>query len=61
MRTSDAIIEMMRVNPLISYVTLAKMLGRAESTIIWQIAKLRKNYRIRRIGPDKGGHWEVME
>ncbi len=61
LRTSDAIIEMMRVNPLISYVTLAKMLGKAESTIIWQIARLRKSNRIRRIGPDKGGHWEVVE
>ena len=61
LRTSEAIIEMMRVNPLISYVTLAKMLGKAKSTIIWQIARLRKSNRIRRIGPDKGGHWEVIE
>jgi predicted HTH transcriptional regulator len=60
LRTSDAIIELMRVNPMISHAALSKMLGRALSSIMWQIAKLRKMGRIRRVGPDKGGHWEVL-
>jgi ATP-dependent DNA helicase RecG len=25
-----------------------------------QVSKLRKDGRIRRVGPDKGGHWEVL-
>ena len=61
LRTSDAIIELMRVNPMISHAALSKMLDRALSSIMWQIAKLRKDNRIRRVGPDKGGHWEVIE
>jgi ATP-dependent DNA helicase RecG len=27
----------------------------------WQIAKLKKEGRIKRIGPAKGGHWEVVK
>lgn len=27
----------------------------------WQMAKLKKEGRIKRIGPDKGGYWEVVE
>ena len=61
MRTSDAIVELMRVNPMISYVMLAKTLHREQSSIIWQIARLKKNGRVRRIGPRKGGYWEVIE
>ena len=61
LKTSDAIVELMRVNPMISHATLSKMLDRALSSIMWQIAKLKKTGIIRRIGPDKGGHWEVVE
>ena len=61
LKTSDAILELMRVNPMISYVMLAKMLDREQSSIIWQIARLKKRGQIRRIGPRKGGHWEVID
>ena len=61
MKTSDAIVELMRVNPMISYVMLAKMLDREQSSIIWQIARLKKRGLIRRIGPRNGGHWEVLD
>jgi ATP-dependent DNA helicase RecG len=25
----------------------------------WQIQKLKNDNKIKRIGPDKGGHWEI--
>jgi ATP-dependent DNA helicase RecG len=40
---------------------LAEAVGITLHGIDWQIRKLRKTGRIRRVGPDKGGHWEVME
>ena len=61
MKTADAIVALIAENPTISHDSLAEKLGRARSTIIEQIAKLKANGRIRRVGPDKGGHWEVID
>jgi len=32
-----------------------------EDGVYWNTKKLKKNNRIRRIGGDKGGYWEVIE
>jgi ATP-dependent DNA helicase RecG len=40
---------------------IAENLGLTARAIEKQIAKLQIDGRIRRIGPDKGGHWEVVE
>lgn len=36
-------------------------LGKARSTIAKQMGNLQKAGIIRRVGPDKGGYWEVIE
>ena len=61
MKTADAIIGLIMENPSISHDALAEQLGRARSSIIEQIAKLKSLGRLRRIGPDKGGHWEIVK
>lgn len=61
MKTADAIVALILENPTISHDTLAEKLGRARSSIIEQITKLKASGRIRRVGPDKGGHWEVID
>ncbi len=61
MKTADAIIALIMENPSISHDALAEQLERARSSIIEQIAKLKASGRLRRIGPDKGGHWEVVK
>ena len=61
MKTADAIIALIEENPFISHDVLAEKLGRARSSIIEQISKLKASGRLRRIGPDKGGHWEVVK
>ena len=61
MKTADAIIALIMENPFISHDALAEQLGRARSSIIEQIAKLKSLGRLRRIGPDKGGHWEIVK
>ncbi len=61
MKTEDAILELIRTNPKISHDALSEALGKARSSIGDQIAKLKVAGRLRRVGPDKGGHWEVVE
>ena len=40
---------------------LAGVLGISSRAVEKQIAKLREQGRLRRVGPDKGGHWEVLK
>ena len=61
MKTADSIVALMRAEPQITHDALAAKLGKARNSIIKQIAKLKTNGRIRRVGPDKGGHWEVVQ
>ena len=44
-----------------TYNSLASSIGVTRETIRVSIASLVKHGLIRRIGPDKGGHWEVVE
>lgn len=43
----------------ITIAQLAATLGISDRAIKKQIAQLKAAGRIRRVGPDKGGHWEV--
>ncbi len=51
----------MLVEPQISRSKLSKLLGINPSAIQKHIEKLKAKHIIKRIGPDKGGHWEVIE
>ncbi|MBI4980774.1 winged helix-turn-helix transcriptional regulator [Candidatus Woesearchaeota archaeon] len=53
------IIEIISKNPFISRKELALKLGETEETIQSRLRKLVKEQTLLRIGPDKGGHWEV--
>ena len=46
-------------NPKITLPGLASILGVTRRTIARDIASLKAANQLRRIGPDKGGHWEV--
>ncbi len=39
---------------------LADVCGITEDGVYWNIKKLKEQGIIRRIGPDKGGYWEVV-
>ena len=39
---------------------MAECLGISRRTIAKQIDKLKKEEELKRIGPDKAGHWEVL-
>src|ERR1035437_4436432 len=50
-----------RQDPRVSYDRLAKMAEKDRSTVMRNINRLKGVGRLRRIGPDKGGRWEVLQ
>ncbi len=59
-KKAEMLLKQISENPKISINTLAKKSGIATSTVQIYLDKLRRSGKIRRIGPDKGGHWEVL-
>ncbi len=57
--TGEKILELMKSNPKITIPEIANILSKSKSTIDKQIAKLKKNSRLERIGSDKTGVWKV--
>ena len=55
------IIDVIKQNNQISIDELALKLNVTRRTIIRDIEKLRKQNLLKRVGPDKGGHWEVVK
>ncbi len=60
-KTSEKIIALMLKNREISAAEIAHRIGVTPRAIEMQIAKLKTEGRIERVGADKGGHWEVLE
>ena len=54
------IINELKAKPDISRTELAQRLNEEQTTIQSKLRKLVKDGFIRRTGPDKGGHWEVL-
>jgi len=55
------VVQIIEGNPRISRKELALKLGINESAVQKHIENLKKKEAIRRIGPAKGGHWEIIE
>lgn len=51
----------MKERPEISASQLSKEIGISPRAVEKQISALKAKGKIRRIGSDKGGHWEVTE
>lgn len=58
---TQKILEEIKKNPSISRDELAEKCGLTSDGIKYNIRKLREKGIIKRIGPDKGGHWEIIE
>jgi predicted HTH transcriptional regulator len=56
---ASVILQLVRENPFISTTEMARQLGVSRQTIAKTILLLKKQNLLRRIGPDKGGHWEL--
>ena len=59
-KTRDTILRTIKNNPQITMVELAEKTGISAKAIEKQIARLKKDSLLVRVGPDKGGHWEVV-
>lgn len=56
----EAILRLMSDNPYISKAEISKLLGLHPSAVSRNIEAMRGKY-LRRVGPDKGGFWEIIE
>ena len=60
-KTVDRLLELIRDNPKITFAEMVSAAGISRSAIQKHIKRLKDAQRLRRVGPDKGGHWEVIE
>ena len=58
-KTTQKIVDIMKNNPKISIKELAKRCGVTRDGINYSIRNLKNKGIIKRVGPDKGGYWEV--
>lgn len=59
--TKEKIIELIRNNPYITQKEMRELLGLSQSGIEYQIKNLKQDGVIKRVGGDRGGHWEVVK
>ena len=60
-KTVEKIVNILSNNPSATVREISEMLGLSRRGIEEQIKSLKQKGIIRRIGPDKGGHWEVIK
>ena len=58
---ADRILALLRQNPSASRRELAATFGTTKSIVRYRLDKLRAAGKIARVGPDKGGHWKVLD
>ena len=58
-KTEDLILALLARNPKLTFAGMVSAIGISRSAIQKHIEHLKDAQRLRRIGPDKGGHWEV--
>ena len=57
----DRILALLTQNPSASRREIATALDTSPSTVRYQLDKLRRAGKVERVGPDKGGHWKVLD
>ena len=55
------ILEILRLNPNMTIPELGKQISKSKSTVWRAVKDLQKEGYLKRIGPNKGGHWKVTE
>ncbi len=60
-KTVEKTIEIITKNPTISVAEIAPLVGLTRRGVEEQIRKLKLDGVLRRVGPDRGGHWEVID
>ena len=60
-KQEDAILELIKGNPYISRKEISGRVGLHESSVKRRLVSLQEKGAIKRVGPDKGGYWEVQK
>jgi ATP-dependent DNA helicase RecG len=60
-KTSVEILKLLQGNPDLTLAQVAQSLGRSVRAIELASSKLVKSGRLKYVGPQKGGHWEVLK
>ena len=60
-KTTQKIISAIEKNPSITRERLSEICGISSDGIKWQLKQLQAKNIIRRVGADKGGHWEIIK
>ena len=60
-KTREKILHLIFTDPKITMKELAQETGVTEKGVEWQINELKQLGYLKRIGPDKGGYWEVVK
>jgi ATP-dependent DNA helicase RecG len=58
--SAQKILSLIEATPSITIEQLAAEVGITDRAVKKQLHNLKKQDRLKRIGPDKGGHWEVV-
>lgn len=59
-KTSDKLLRLIAVNPKITLARMMAALSMSQSSVRKVLRNLQKEGLLRRVGPDKGGHWEII-
>ena len=60
-KSTQKILDLIAENPKVTTQEMADSLGIIRRAVAKHIKKLQEQSIIRRVGPDKGGHWEIIE
>lgn len=60
-KSREKIIALLSQDNSLSAATLAERIGITPKAVEKHIAKMKAEGILKRVGPDKGGHWQVVE
>ena len=60
-KTADKLLTLLKEQPHLTQEGMARAIGISRQAIQKHLARFKASGSLRRIGPDKGGHWEVVE
>jgi len=60
-KTAERLLELIRLDSSITTEHLGELLGISKRAVLKQIEKLKEQKKLRRVGPARGGHWQVLK
>ena len=60
-KTVEKIVYLIKENPHITQKELSEKTGLTRRGVEWNLSKLKEKGILKRVGPAKGGYWEVLK